>query len=103
MRGDTTCTVAPCSVSQRIDPVISTSSTPLVQQIAMVLPFSSAELDGGSKRKWCSSRFNSPSAVVSSSVEIDGTSAGVIKVWARRIAALRRGAESEEVFMGKVQ
>src|SRR6188768_4562328 len=73
MRGETMCTVAPCSVSQRSEPRISTSSTPLVQQIAMRLPRSRPGSVAGSKRKALSSRLSSPSAVVSSSVEIDGT------------------------------
>src|SRR6185295_12325282 len=73
MRGETIWTVAPWSVSQRWAPRISTSSTPLVQQMAMRLPLSRLGSDGGSNRKFLSSRFNSPSAVVRSSVEMDGT------------------------------
>src|SRR4030095_5572409 len=100
MRGDTTCTVAPCSVSQRIEPVISTSSTPFVQQIAMVFPLRSPGFDGGSKRKWYSSRFRSPSAVTRSSVEIDGTGEEVIKSLERRSAAERDDAESWSESIG---
>ena len=73
MRGETMWTVAPCSVSQRCAPRISTSSTPLVQQMATRLPFSKLGSDGGSNRKLLSSRLSSPSAVTRSSVEIDGT------------------------------
>src|SRR6185369_3165414 len=73
MRGETICTVAPCSLSQRWAPRISTSSTPLVQQIAIFLPFKRFGFDGGSNRKALSSRLSSPSAVTRSSVEIDGT------------------------------
>jgi hypothetical protein len=37
--------------------------------------------------------------VVNSSVEIDGTRAGVISVWARKRAALETGAEAATEFM----
>src|SRR5262252_2503233 len=73
IRGATMCTVAPCSRNQRMDPRISTSSTPLVQQIATRFPSSRCGSEGGSNRKWLSSRFSSPSAMERSSVEIDGT------------------------------
>jgi hypothetical protein len=48
----------------------------------MRLPLRRSGVEGGSKRKWCSSRFNSPSAEAKSSVEIDGTRGGVIREWA---------------------
>src|SRR6185503_16461544 len=73
MRGETIWTVAPCSLSQRWAPMISTSSTPLVQQMATRLPLSRVGFEGGSNRKALSSWFSSPSAVTRSSVEIDGT------------------------------
>jgi hypothetical protein len=79
--------------------MISTSSTPLAQQMAMRLSFSRLGSPVGPKRNVFNSRFSSPSAVVSSSVEIDGTGEVVISCCMRWKEAACSGVAERGLFM----